>query len=117
MNKQFQYINTEQIEDIVGGDTDFQKELITIFLEQIPEFVSNISTFHEEKNWEFLAREAHTAKSSALTFGMEEAGTLLKNIQLYAEAEEIELLPNVVSKALSQLGAAIPELEELKQSL
>lgn len=117
MSKQFQYINTQQIEDIVNGDLDFQKELIDIFLEQIPEFVSNMTTFLDEKNWELLAREAHTAKSSALTFGMEKAGTLLKQIQIHAEANELEILPELVTKALSHMGAAIPELEELKQSI
>ncbi len=117
MSKRFEYIHTEQIDDISGGDIEFKKELIEIFLDQIPEFVSNMTTFFDNKNWAMLAREAHKAKSSALTFGMDEAGTLLKNIQLHAEANETEFLPDLMTKILSQLGAAIPELEALKHSL
>lgn len=117
MNKNFQYIHTEQIDAIAGGDIEFKKELIDIFLEQIQEFVSNISTFYENKDWENLAREAHTAKSSALTFGMEKAGTMLKDIQIHAEKNELEFLPDLVTQVLSQLEAAIPELNELKQAI
>lgn len=117
MNKKFQFVNLEQIEDIAGGDLGFQKELITIFLEQIPEFVTNISTFYKEQKLDALAREAHTAKSSALTFGMEETGVLLKQIQLHAEANETELLADIINKALSQLQAAVAELEKIKQDL
>ena len=117
MSKAFQYINTEQIDAISAGDNDFKKELIDIFLEQIPEFIEKITTFHEAKNWEMLAREAHTAKSSAMTFGMDTAGQLLKDIQLQAENEELENIPELVTKVLSHLGAAVPELNELKASM
>lgn len=117
MSKTFQYINTEQIDAISGGDTEFKKELIDIFLEQIPEFVSNINSFYDAKEWENLAREAHTAKSSALTFGMEKAGRMLKNIQLHAENKEFDYLPELVTQVLSQLKAAISELHDLKQSI
>lgn len=117
MNKRLEYINIQQIDEISDGDLEFKKELIDIFLEQIPEFISNMNTFFDEKNWDMLAREAHTAKSSALTFGMDKAGELLKDIQIHAEANEIELIPELLSKVLSLLGAAIPELEELKQSI
>lgn len=106
-----------QIDAIAGGDSDFKKELINIFLEQIPEFDSNLNSFLAEKEWEKLAREAHTAKSSVLTFGMKEAGTLCKEIQLHAENNEFDLLPELVSKVLSQLRAAVAELEDLKNSL
>uniref|UniRef100_UPI0032163805 Hpt domain-containing protein n=1 Tax=uncultured Draconibacterium sp. TaxID=1573823 RepID=UPI0032163805 len=117
MNNQFQLIHTHQIDAISGGDTAFQIELIEIFLEQIPEFVSNMNSSYINKDWELLAREAHTAKSSALTFGMEETGMLLKNIQLHAEKEEVDSLPQFLPKAISQLEMAVAELEELKKSL
>ncbi len=117
MKKQFQHIHTKQIDEISGGDCAFQKELVDIILEQIPEFSENIKAFYNEKNWHRLAREAHTAKSSALTFGMEKAGSLLKDIQLSAENKRTEVLPELVKQVIIEFDAALPELEELKLQL
>lgn len=117
MNQYFQYINTRRIEELAAGDTEFYTEIIDIFLNQIPDFVDKMKTALEEKNWQLLAREAHTAKSSALTFGMEETGANLKKIQTLAEGNELEPIPVLVQHAISDLEAAIPELEKLKNSL
>jgi HPt (histidine-containing phosphotransfer) domain-containing protein len=116
MDNIFQHINPSQLETLAGGDKEFIKEMAEIFLEQINEFVTNMSSFLQEKNWERLAREAHTAKSSAMTFGMEGTGTLLKNIQLECEADNLEDVPKMVDDATSQLQAAIPELNQLLNS-
>ncbi|WP_321371452.1 Hpt domain-containing protein [uncultured Draconibacterium sp.] len=113
MDNTFQHINTSQLEALAGGDNAFIKEMAEIFLEQINEFVTNMSSYLKQKNWEKLAREAHTAKSSAMTFGMDDTGTLLKNIQLECEAGNLGDVPKMVADAIDQLQAAIPELKEL----
>lgn len=117
MTKLFKYIDTTQIDAISGGDLDFKIELVDIFLEQIPEFVSVMKSSLDDKNWELLAREAHTAKSSVLTFGMRNTGVVLKEIQLFAENLQFEKLPELVEKATNDLNVVIPELNELKSSL
>lgn len=117
MDKQFKHIHTRQIDEISGGDTTFKKELIDIMLDQIPEFTQNIKIFYKENKWNDLAREAHTAKSSALTFGMEKAGTMLKDIQLLAEEEIQDKLIPLINDVLFEFEAAVPELEELKLAL
>lgn len=117
MTKQLKYIDTTQIDAISGGDVEFKNELVDIFLEQIPDFVSVMQSSLKEKNWELLAREAHTAKSSVLTFGMQETGVCLKEIQLFAESNQLDKLPALVENATNQLNRIIPELHELKASL
>lgn len=117
MNAGFQYIDTKQVEEISGGDSDFMKELVDIFLDQIPEFVQNITTAYEVENWLVLAREVHTAKSSAMTFGMKATSDLLKQIQLNCEEGKLDNIPDMVGQAIHQLKAAVPELETLKKSL
>ena len=117
MNTGFQYIDTKQVEEIAGGDKEFLKELVDIFLEQIPDFVQKISTSFETENWPVLAREAHTAKSSAITFGMTKTAASLKDIQLNCEQEKLQNVPDLVGKVIAELIAAVPELESLKKSL
>jgi HPt (histidine-containing phosphotransfer) domain-containing protein len=117
MDNQSKLIHTNQIDAISGGDNSFKIELINIFLEQIPEFIQNMTSSYENKDWTLLAREAHTAKSSALTFGMDETGMLLKDIQLNTEKSKFDTLPALIGKAVSQLSSAVTELETLKKSL
>lgn len=117
MDKDNQLLDFTQIDQIASGDVAFKKELIEIFMIQIPEFVENMNVFYEKKDLESLAREAHTAKSSALIFGMKETGDLLKQIQLLAEQKEIELIPPLVAKAGNGLNEAEKELKNVLGTL
>lgn len=117
MNRNFQHINTTRIEELAAGDIEFYTEIIDIFLNQIPDFIHKMTSALEEKNWLVLAREAHTAKSSVLTFGMERTGANLKKIQLLAEGNETDAIPALVKNAINDMEAAIPELHELKNLL
>jgi HPt (histidine-containing phosphotransfer) domain-containing protein len=117
MNKIFEHVNFSYLEEISGGDDGFKKDLIQIFLKQIPEFVSNMHQFLSEKKYELLAREAHTAKSSVLIFMMEESGSKLKQIQLLAEKNEIEPIPKLLSEVETKLKGAQEELSSYLETL
>ena len=49
MNNTFQYIDISQLETLASGDNEFIKEMAEIFLEQIDEFVTNMSSYLQEK--------------------------------------------------------------------
>lgn len=117
MSQNFEYVNLEYMEEISGGDSSFQKDLIQIFLSQIPEFVSNMHQFLSEKKYDLLAKEAHTAKSSVLIFMMEESGSKLKQIQLLAEENDIELIPELLSEVETKLEGAQEELSSYLETL
>ena len=110
-------MNLKYLEEVSAGDPNFKKELIEIFLRQVPEFVSNMKKFYAEKDWPNLAKEAHTAKSSALIFGMEETGSALKNIQILAEEIKTEEIPGLISKSIAELEKACVLLNGLAQDL
>ncbi len=109
----FQQIKTEQLNSISSGDKAFEKELIEIFLEQIPSFVLNIKAFFEKNDLARLAKEAHTAKSSALIFGLTYTGELLKEIQLQAEERKAEKLGELVERVVLELNDAEKQLQKL----
>jgi len=111
MNNNLQSIDFKHLNSIANGDEAFKKELIGIFLEQIPEFVNNMGQFLIEKNLEKLAKEAHTAKSSVLIFGMANTGKLLKEIQLLAENKNIKEIEPAVQQAIKELNQAKTELK------
>ena len=117
MNENFHKISIEQLETISSGDNEFLKELIEIFLEQVPEYTSNMKKFFLEGNLTNLAKEAHTAKSSVLIFGMNNTGTSLKLIQSQAEDNNLEQLNTLIAKVESEMRNAAEQLEEILTTL
>lgn len=110
MNKVFEYVNLGYLDDISGGDNVFKKDLIEIFLKQIPEFVSNMHQFLADKKYDLLAKEAHTAKSSVLIFMMDESGSNLKKIQLLVEEGDIDPIHGLLDQVEKTLNGATKEL-------
>jgi HPt (histidine-containing phosphotransfer) domain-containing protein len=106
MDNNSQTIDFTSLNNIANNDEDFIKELIGIFLEQIPAFVNNLNQLFDQNNLEKLGREAHTAKSSVMIFGMTKTGKLLNQIELWAESNNnnhnIGLSLKIVEKDLRQ---------------
>ena len=111
MNSNLKIIDFSHLNSIASGDDDFKKELIGIFLEQIPVFINNMKKYLDNNKLEKLAREAHTAKSSVLIFGMTNSGTLLKEIQLMAESKNSTEIQPSLEEVEKELIQAKTELE------
>ncbi|MGE0021023.1 MAG: Hpt domain-containing protein [Draconibacterium sp.] len=109
-NKPF---DLEELDRFAFGDEDFKKELIGIFTEQLPEFIENLNVYLEKEEWENLAREAHTAKSSVLIFGMHNTGKMLKEIQILAEVKVTSELPQLLNQVISDMKEVLAYLQSL----
>jgi HPt (histidine-containing phosphotransfer) domain-containing protein len=105
-----QQTSIKQLDSISPGDNEFKKELIGIFQEQIPEFISNMNRFLAEGDLNNLAKVAHTAKSSVLVFGMTHTGKSLKKIQLQSENKEPKQLKDLIESVTVDLKEANEEL-------
>jgi HPt (histidine-containing phosphotransfer) domain-containing protein len=110
MNDKFKYVKLNYLEELSNGNNEFIIEIINIFIQQVPEFISNMNKFLEDGNYESLSREAHTAKSSALIFNLEETAEILKTIEITASENNIDNLPALIKKADTGLTAACREL-------
>lgn len=108
-----QLFNLKYLDEISAGDNNFKKELIEIFLEQVPEFVTNIKKFYAKNDLKNLGKEAHTATSSVLIFGMNETGNSFKKIQNLAEINESGTIPTLIQKVESELEIVTKELNEM----
>jgi len=107
----------KEIEKLADGDNDFKKEMIIIFLEQIPEFILQMKQFFQDNKPEDLAKVAHTAKSSVLVFEMSESEKDLKTIQFFAEKGEINKAGTLISKVEKDLLEVHEVLLKLVKSL
>lgn len=111
MSSNLKIIDFNHLNSITSGDESFKKELIAIFLNQIPVFIHNMKDYLDNNKMEKLAREAHTAKSSALIFGMENTGKLLKEIQHWAENKKPTEIWPALEEVEMELLQAKTELE------
>jgi len=81
MNQQ-RHTNLEYLQEITGGEGEVMKEFIQMFFDQLIEFRTGMAKYLEAKKWKELGELAHKAKSSVMTFGMNDMGHRLKDLQL-----------------------------------
>ena len=81
-------IDLTYICEMSGDNQKIIKEMITIFLEQIPEFLDEMNSCHSSKDWHNLGMIAHKAKSSVAIMGMEKQSNDLKTLELLAKEEK-----------------------------
>jgi len=106
------YTNLDYLRNITGGDKDSIREIILLFIEQVPEFIGNMKKHLEEKNYIELGREAHKAKSSVMILGMEDLGHDLKALQLATiNGTREETYPKHFQRFENECNMAIAELE------
>jgi len=113
MPNQFNTINLTYLESISEGDSEIIKELINIFIEQMPEFYDGFAESFEKKEWDKVAALAHKAKSSVLSMGMEELGNKhLKNLELICKQMILTDLKNLSEPAATDIA----EIEKITKS-
>lgn len=107
------FTNLTYLRTITEGDTESVRELIILFLEQIPEFIGNLKKFLAEGRYTELGNEAHKAKSSVMIMGMDDLGNDMKTLQLATISKtEVETYAQYVSKFEFQCLAAVEELNQ-----
>lgn len=115
MSNSFQEIDLTYLESIADGDVEIIKELITIFLEQVPEFTDGLDSYLSKKDWKGIAALAHKAKSSVISMGMNTLGnTDLKNLELVAKQfriNELKQIKNPDSREQEELSQLTRGLE------
>lgn len=107
------YTNLDYLKEITGGEPEVIQEFIQLFFDQLPEFKNGMTNYLAEKKWKELGELAHKAKSSVMTFGMNELGYRLKELQLKTQKlEDIESYPEYVAEFMSTIAQAETELNE-----
>jgi HPt (histidine-containing phosphotransfer) domain-containing protein len=105
--------NLDYLKEITGGEPEIMQEFIQMFFDQLPEFRDGLTSHLANKKWKELGELAHKAKSSVMTFGMNELGYRLKELQLKTQKlEGIESYPEYVKEFLDEIAQAEIELTE-----
>jgi HPt (histidine-containing phosphotransfer) domain-containing protein len=108
------YINLSYLESMSGGSKSLVKEMVEIFLEQVPEFTGEMKEFLSKKDYQSLGLLAHKAKSSVAIMGMDELAQSLKDFELLAkENKDVESYPSYIEKFEQSCKEAVKELKDI----
>jgi PAS domain S-box-containing protein len=106
-------IDLNYLKEFSGGDSGFMKEMIAMFLEQMPQELSTLSTLLTNEEWYQIGKLAHKMKPNYLMMGMEDQKDIAKSIEEMCLGEDIDT--SVVKKLSAQLiadtEAAMPLIE------
>lgn len=93
-----QVIDLTYLHSISEGDRSLEDNLIEIFLQQLPEFETDIMQAYADNDYPRLAAAAHKAKSSILAMGMEPCSQALKRLEMLCKLLYVE---NFASNSLN----------------
>lgn len=91
-------INLSQINDISEGDMEFEDEIITMYIIDTQERISNLENLLTQKNWKELKREAHTLKGSSGNIGVIGIFELCKKLEAASLNQDEQLARELVNE-------------------
>lgn len=105
----FDYLN-----EISGGDTDFQKEIIQTFMEEMTNEIGYLQQATADENWALVGSLAHKIKAPINMLCTDPLKIRIVFIEKSAKAgESLQLLPNEISLLISDLQAVMTELKSI----
>jgi HPt (histidine-containing phosphotransfer) domain-containing protein len=114
----YQFINTEYIETVSGGDKDTIKELVDIFRIQVDEIAKEMRSLLEKGDSQSLGMLAHKAKSSVAIMGMNDLAALLKTFELESKtSQNTGNYKMYIDRYEYESGKAVLELEDYLNKL
>ena len=106
-------VDLSYLKTVSGGDENFMREMIEIFLSQAPTSITGMKSSLENKDWEGLAYTAHKIKPSITFMGIEAMKeVILKIEELAKEERDLDQIPILLEKFSKQCDLAYNQLEK-----
>lgn len=118
LSNQYKIIDLTYLLDIAGDNKSIIKEMITIFVSQVPEFIEEMNSCYKKNDWYNLSMIAHKAKSSVAIMGMNSQANALKDLELLAKDQKnIDKYEGIINQFTADCKIAVTELESVKSKL
>ncbi len=109
--------NLNYITEIMGGDKHLIKEIIDVFLKQVPEELQSINDAIIKTDYAVIRKFAHTMKSSVSVMGITALTPVLQEMEdLGAKVTGIEKIKELNQKLNLICKQAIEEIESEKHN-
>ena len=101
------------LNEVSGGDPDFEIELMNTFIGQAPAFMDRLTLLLNEKKYPEMTPVAHKFKSSLTVFGMYTIYEKILKVETDTRAElNLETLPQLLEEIKTMVAEAIEGLRE-----
>jgi HPt (histidine-containing phosphotransfer) domain-containing protein len=102
------------LKDMTDGNPELIQEMINIFTTQVNEYIGELNSLYDLKNWNGLSRIAHKAKSAAAIMGMTKLAKMMKEFELNAKDQlNVDKYPEYIHRFTEDCNAACEELNNL----
>ena len=109
----FQHIQLDYLRSLSGGDVEFEKQLLTQFLHQAPEELTQLETAIEEQSFISIKQTAHSLKSTIGYVGLaDDLNPYLTRIEQAATAEQEDGCRLDFDYVKSKCRLALSEVEQ-----
>jgi len=101
------------IESISGGDQQFIKQMVKLFLDNMPQNIEILKRTVEDEDWEQMWKTAHKMKSTIDSLNIVELKQEIRTIELSGKKlEGLELIPSIVQKVEKVLNECMDDLQK-----
>jgi CheY-like chemotaxis protein/HPt (histidine-containing phosphotransfer) domain-containing protein len=101
------------IESISGGDQQFIKQMVKLFLDNMPQNIEILKRSVEDEDWEQMWKTAHKMKSTIDSLNIVELKQEIRTIELSGKKlEGFELIPAIVQKVEKVLNDCMEDLQK-----
>lgn len=74
-------VNLEYLKENFGDDIEFQREMLTTFMETVPDEVDRLAGLVKNQEWNGVRKVAHSVKSSISLLGNRELSNIILKIE------------------------------------
>ncbi|KAB1065238.1 Hpt domain-containing protein [Salibacter halophilus] len=102
----------EFVQEMSGGNEEFTKQLIELFIESVPESIEKINKFYEDEEYEKLGKEAHKLKSTIQTVQIPSFIEKIKDMEHIGKTgEELDKLPGLMKEFNEIMPKAVEQIK------
>ncbi len=111
-------IDLTYLETLADGSSELIVELMQIFIDQVPEFIEEMNSYYDNKDWEALSAIAHKSKSSIDIVGLKELQIKLKTLELDAkEAKNTDTYRKIIDEFILTCNNAVIDAKKVIEDL
>lgn len=111
LRKTKRLIDLSLILDHASGDIEYVKEVIRIYIETMPEYLTELKNYYKQEKWEDLEKQAHKMKSPVAYLGVTELKDALEKMErMGTQNMNVFSLKDLMKIAIELTEASVFEL-------
>lgn len=103
------------VQSVSGGDEGFIRKMVALFIETVPQNMTDLKNAMKQENWDQVGKTAHKLKSTIDSMGIKSIRQEIRTVEANAKQKEaiqeipalVGMIDNVIEECILQLKAEI----------